>query len=483
MLKVNQWQESWDEIPSFGKPNRRKPQKHFFVASIPVGVLKSISGVLKREAIPTEEKRVEMGIQRVHDPKRSNEIKLYREFGYPWSTMTGLKDREEFQSLKMPGWLPTAIIANIKTVEDSHPRRRVSLKDLCQVTSEEGDFHMLHLPESLTSLPWEPELSRPIEIIDGQHRLNAFSDDIYDENDEIPVVFFHGLDISWQAYLFYVINIKPKKINTSLAFDLYPMLREEDWLDRSESKLVYRETRAQEMVEAIWLYKNSVFYNRINMVGERNNDHLSQATFVRNILNTFLRTGDRNQPVRFGGFFGCLDKEQIGWSRVYQTSLLIILLNDFFLQTEQKKPEWLASLGLVDQLFSKTSLINSDQGLRGYLRVTNDLLIRCWDVHKLHEFMPRYEEGEPAPEALDIVIQDIKSYSPVMVFLQQLNSELLSFKWITSDNTDLSAEEKRARLAYKGSGGYKTLRQDLLDHLSSSNSRFLTEVDYLRTTK
>ena len=47
-------------------------------------------------------------------------------------------------------------------------------------------------------------------VVDGQHRLWAF-DPSENLDFEIPVVAYHGLDVSWQAYLFWVINIKPKK--------------------------------------------------------------------------------------------------------------------------------------------------------------------------------------------------------------------------------------------------------------------------------
>ncbi|MCB9133378.1 MAG: hypothetical protein H6647_20855 [Anaerolineales bacterium] len=73
----------------------------------------------------------------------------------------------------------------------------------------------------------------PIEIIDGQHRLLAFEGTQHlDGNFELPVVAFFDLDITWQAYLFYMINIKPKRIDPSLAFDLYPVLRIQDWLEK-----------------------------------------------------------------------------------------------------------------------------------------------------------------------------------------------------------------------------------------------------------
>ncbi|MFJ1288495.1 hypothetical protein, partial [Acinetobacter baumannii] len=91
------------------------------------------------------------------------------------------------------------------------------------ITIQNGkDFINLILPAKYNVKDWNPDL-KPIEIIDGQHRLLAFDEsDDYDGDFELPVVAFYDLDITWQAYLFYTINIKPKKINTSLAFDLYP---------------------------------------------------------------------------------------------------------------------------------------------------------------------------------------------------------------------------------------------------------------------
>ena len=82
----------------------------------------------------------------------------------------------------------------------------------------EKDISRIILPYTEWTNSWRPSGMPPLEVIDGQHRLWAF--DSADEDFELPVVAFHGLDISWQAYLFWTINIKPKRINPSLAFDL-----------------------------------------------------------------------------------------------------------------------------------------------------------------------------------------------------------------------------------------------------------------------
>ena len=128
--------------------------------------------------------------------------------------------------------------------------------DYIRIEDGHGPFATLSLPHDSEDPSWSPKELPPIEVIDGQHRLWAvdhtanFEDDDY----ELPVVAFSGLDLTWQAYLFYTINIRPVRINTSLAFDLYPLLRTEKWLEHERGPRVYRETRAQEVVEALYAH-------------------------------------------------------------------------------------------------------------------------------------------------------------------------------------------------------------------------------------
>ena len=77
----------------------------------------------------------------------------------------------------------------------------------------------LVIPDAALNAGWTPAGPLPpLEIIDGQHRLFAFDPDIeLDGEYELPVVLFDDIDISWQAYLFWTINITPKVIGPSLA--------------------------------------------------------------------------------------------------------------------------------------------------------------------------------------------------------------------------------------------------------------------------
>ena len=146
------------------------------------------------------------------------------------------------------------------TVNDDRRSKKVDPDDLIQIHDSDDGTAEIIFP--LSDNDWTPQGIPPIEVIDGQHRLLAFKDSNLEGNYELPVVAFVGLDLSWQAYLFYMINIKPKRINASLAFDLYPLLRTEIWLTKFEGPIIYRETRAQELVDLLWSHALSPCFTR-----------------------------------------------------------------------------------------------------------------------------------------------------------------------------------------------------------------------------
>ncbi|QKZ13444.1 DGQHR domain-containing protein [Spirosoma sp. KUDC1026] len=290
VLKVNQWLDLWNTVPVNEEGGRKPPQHNFYVFSIKAPLLKKLSKVYPRKADAMRE--VEIGIQRRHDPERSSEISNYLKRGYPLSEM-GNKNTipNEMKDLQMPGWLPTVIVANILTKNTKRGREIIRDEDVINLHSNE-ESNWIELPDDIQNVDWDP-IVPPIEIIDGQHRLWAFDNEDKSIDDfELPVVAFFDLDITWQAYLFYTINVKPKRINKSLAYDLYPILRIQEWLERSpDTANIYKETRAQEVIEILWSYKKSPWYNRINMLGEsQNNFTITQASFIRNLVASFIKT-------------------------------------------------------------------------------------------------------------------------------------------------------------------------------------------------
>jgi hypothetical protein len=191
-LQVRQWLAAWQKIEFSSKAHRRKPEPQFFLFSLPAVELRSLCGISRRQASNVTPRAADLGIQREHDPDRSEEIAQFVEFGYPWSTLSSSKRRSnEFNDLRKPGWLPTAIVVNILGKGDERSSEKVSADDLVTLEANEPTF-LLKLPYAKWSKDWQPSSLPPIEVIDGQHRLWAFGGGS-DPHFEVPVVAFRML--------------------------------------------------------------------------------------------------------------------------------------------------------------------------------------------------------------------------------------------------------------------------------------------------
>ena len=297
-----------------------------------------------------------------------------------------------------------------------------------------------------------------------------------DEGFQLPVIAFHGLDLSWQAYLFWVINIRPKRITPSLAFDLYPLLRLENWLERFEGHPVYRETRAQELTEALWSHPESPLYQRINMLGESGltRKMVTQAGWIRSLMATFVKAAE-GPGVSIGGLFGARvgqDNTVLPWSRAQQAAFLIYVWQEVRRAIRDSKHAWTRSLREVehnsDPAFDGPhTLLNTDQGVRGVLYITNDFCFVRSDELKLQQWVIPEPETIPSEENSKAALKDLKK-QPVARFLALIADSLADYDWRTASAPKLSEGEKTQKLAFRGSGGYKELRRQLLRHLSKT---------------
>ncbi len=388
VIKVHQWLKAWNRVQYDSAHHRAKPSPHFYLFSLSAQELRSLCGIVRRQTSGVTPRAADLGIQRQHDPERSEEISRFVEFGYPWSTLSTAKRKTtEFYDLRKPGWLPTAIVINILHKSDVRPGGKVAEHDLLTVHDDEGSC-TIALPYSNWTKTWRPSAVPPLEVIDGQHRLWAFEEDSTAAGFEVPVVAFSGLDVSWQAYLFWTINIKPKRINPSLAFDLYPLLRAEDWLDKAEGHPIYRETRSQELTEALWSHSDSPWYDRINMLGERHISWVTQSAWIKALMATLVRSWD-GRGTKIGGLFGSRLREGgevLGWSRAQQAAFLIFAWQKLSKAVHAVEEPWAVELRADAErqrvsitksedpaFYGNCSLIVTDQGVRGFLHVVNDL--------------------------------------------------------------------------------------------------------------
>jgi hypothetical protein len=511
-IRVRQWLPEWDSIHFDPDAQQSRPLPYFMLCSIRAKDLKALTGVYRRSTRGKLARAKDPNVQRGHDEARSGVIREFVKFGYPWCEMTDSRRASPTaRNLQKPGWLPTAILVNILPASAKRNGQEISEEDLIRVEEQE-DVAFIHFPENYSNgATWEPTSVFPLEVIDGQHRLWAF--DGYDPGDdyELPVVAFFDLDRSWQAYLFWSVNITPKKINRSLAFDLYPLLRREDWLDQFAGHSIYRETRCQELVEALWSSESSPWYDRINMLGEKKADRdrqvpmVTQAAWIRSLMATFVKQWDPGIS-RIGGLFGASKNQNdllLPWNRPMQAGLLIYAGSAMRKAVEQCSAPWAKDLrsaipptlfpaGDDLAMFGENSLLSTDQGIRGFLFVINDLLfvavdelqLSAWTWESVYEGASAKKLAATEEEAQAMALNSLRK-TPMAGFIDEVAHSLAEYDWRTSSTSGLTEEQRKEKLVFRGSSGYKELRKQLLEHLShnaglvgSSANNVLTRLGY-----
>lgn len=481
-IKVRQWLPEWDKVQYDEKRHRRYPDPFFYLFTLPASDLKALSGICRRTTKGGLKRSDDLGIQRRHEESRSDEIGRFVKFGFPWSVMSESKRKTGgFDDLRKPGWLPTAIVVNVLRPEDKRHGSLVANQDLITIEDTREAMSIIKLPRNFSGPTWRPKQLHPIEVIDGQHRLWAFEGSGIERKFDLPVVAFCGLDISFQAYLFWSINIKPKRINASLAFDLYPLLRTEDWLEKFSGHPIYRETRAQELTEALWSTPQSPWYHRINMLGESRLKHpmVSQAAWIRSLMATYVRSWRGRGMLGLGGLFGAKvgsHDEVLPWSRAQQAAFLILMGVKVWDAVKKCKAQWAEILRREEskKLFPEEqdpafsgphTLLNTDQGTRGLLYITNDLCYLKAEHFGLGNWTMA-EIGSASDEAA--INQALKSLKEQKVaqFLEDIAKELAKFDWRTSSAPGLTEKDRIMKAAFRGGGGYKELRLQILKHLA-----------------
>lgn len=479
-LKVRQWLSDWDDIGWSKQDRGAEPQHWFYQFSMQAGDLKALSGIYPRT---TQRQRgsEDLGIQRRHERDRSEQIKQFVKYGYPWSELSDTRRKSgDFKDLRQPGWLPTAIVVNILTDRDERLGKKVAKGELLKVNDDASGMATVCLPNGFSGNDWRHSAIPPVEVIDGQHRLWAFEDAELSGDFELPVVAFVGLDLRWQAYLFYTINIKPKKINASLAFDLYPLLRTQEWLTKFEGHVIYRETRAQELVDLLWSHHESPWYHRINMLGERGYKGLmvTQAAWVRSLLVSLVKSWE-GRGVRIGGLYGSSVGEHdtvLSWSRAEQAAFLIVIGQAVKEAIGQVKEPWAEALrrqktpSLFEQgddlaFYGPNSLINQDQGIRILLQVINDIMYLRADALSLHEWGGQQGGEGTIEEQVSSSAVSLRRRTKITRHLKQLADCLATYDWRSSDAPGLDEAERRLKASFRGSGGYKELRRHVLEHV------------------
>jgi len=497
-IRVHQWLPDWSDFPFDETAHQTKPEPHFYTASFPANLLRRLAYVSRRK--PTGPRRLDTGIQRGHDQSRSEGISRFVDAGYPWASLN-TREQERFPNLRKPGWLPTSIVVNLVAEHTRRAGDTPDPHDLVKIKHLAGDNFELVLPEGAEDPSWEPKGSvYPIEIIDGQHRLLAFTpDDIRGQSYELPVVIFYDLDISWQAYLFWTINITPKRISPSFAYDLFPLLRTQDWLERIEGPKTYRETRSQELTEVLWSHEQSPWHLRIGMLG-RERGKVTQAAWIRSLTISFVRPWDT--PRRgTGGLFGAELVEEdrtrvLFWSRPQQAAYLIQIWSDIESAIEQGTEDWMQDLrshtapdeasGRDPAFAGAYSLLASDQGVRGVLQVANDVSFRLAADLSFQEWQRERLKDPIDLEEVTEALSELRKQKKIVDFTARLGSQIAKFDWRSLATPDLPDDVRNRQALFRAGTGYRQVHLHLLKFLAACDDgeiartaqRLVTDLGY-----
>ena len=244
----------------------------FFVAKIEAKDLVTVSYSDIRSLDDGEILGAYLGIQRPLNKKRANEIKDYVN--------------------NMDATFPSSVILSL----------------------ESGDIHW-NERSSILTIYYEDE-NTPAKILDGQHRIAGFMDvetkkpiheQCYFERDgeelpfELIITVFVGLDLTEQATVFSVVNLKQTKVSKSLVYDLEAY---------SSSRSPYK--TAHDIVVALDSHSKSPFYQKIKRLGLKEGDGeiLTQAALVEEIIELISKN-----PMQDRDYFLRKSKQSFSFKR------------------------------------------------------------------------------------------------------------------------------------------------------------------------
>ena len=460
VLRLSQWLNVWDEYDFDPGAQRRRPEPYMYVFTMSATSLRHFSDVYRRERDVEQAE----GIQRAREDSRTERIRRYIEAGYPFGD---LKENlhETNMHLRKPGWLPTAIVVNVLTEEDERRGRTIADRHMANLVEVDGQYR-IRLPEHDS---FEAGDLRPFEVIDGQHRLWAFDNSNGLSEFEVPVVAFRGLDVAWQAYLFWSINISPVRINPSHAFDLYPLLRTQDWLEQTGEITVYREARAQEITEWLYRHRISPWHDRISMLQRRGEPRVSQAAWVRSLIGSFFGTG--RGKGRRGLFQSAYNngRTTLDWERIQQIAFILefwTLLKEAVVESGE---DWIDRYRAVekDPFTDRSSMLNQDMGVRAVHAVLNDLFFYRAEDWQLDEWtFGTVDKTSTTAADIEEAVAAVQE-SHVHEYLTHTARAMSTFDWRSLDGPGVrSSEDEMTKRAYRGSGGYTLLTGNVLRHVS-----------------
>ena len=228
---------------------------------------------------------VKLSAELLLDVTYSTPAKAVKEKSNSFYSIFGSQRDEKDQRLK-------EIAQYIDTVEAAFPNSVILganyTKDGDHITEDGARWEVSHNTDHDIHYLKIPSHQKIASLIDGQHRLHAFQ---YVENKDrlkmsLLCAVYLDIPLPYHAYIFATINFNQKKVDRSLAYQLFGFSLEEE-----PSISWAPETLAVYLVRLLSSEKESPFFNHIklgvqdNFEEENNTWQISMATVVDGILS------------------------------------------------------------------------------------------------------------------------------------------------------------------------------------------------------
>jgi DGQHR domain-containing protein len=216
------------------------------------------------------------------------------------------------------------------------------------------------------------EDKRSLSIIDGQHRLASFKDEVNIGKDfELIVSFFLGPDVEEQAYLFSIINMTQKKLNPSLMRDLTELFT-----------ITTPEKLAHNLASSFNKEKNGPWTDMIKMLGknDRSKGIISQYTFTKSIIE--LIYNDEKYSYKVRDFLKINKNERLKLKDLNEIKLdpKRYIFWDFYINEEDNKifnilNDYFLSLKEIytDQWCNDQYILSKTTGYNAFMKLLADL--------------------------------------------------------------------------------------------------------------
>jgi DNA sulfur modification protein DndB len=168
-------------------------------------------------------------------------------------------------------------------------------------------------------------------VIDGQHRLYAYSGHEYARTGHLSVLAFEGITPSAQAKLFVDINAEQKSVKPSLLQELFAELH---W--DAESPSVRVQAIISKTVQSLDSDKSSPFYSRIQTSdAAKDSKRCISLTSVYRAIDKqglFIYKEDHNEVVEGGPFWGGSNEKTL--------ERTVFIIKNWFGAIRDAAPEW-----------------------------------------------------------------------------------------------------------------------------------------------